>query len=127
MGRILIVDDDLVVGQTFARILAVPGFAVTVVRSAAEGLDHARRKLPDAVILDFRMPVASGLSFLSTVRRDPALRELPVAIVTGDHFMDEHVLAELRALGATVRFKPLYMQELIALATSLVARNLPVS
>ncbi len=69
------------------------------------------------------MPVVSGLDFLRLLRRDGRLRETPVAIVTGDCFLNEPVLAEMRALGATVRYKPLWMDDLATLAQSLLARG----
>ena len=122
-GRVLVVDDDPLVGQTLARMLTVAGYTVAVVTSAAAGLEEARRATPDAVIVDFRMPVATGLSFLSDVRREAALRDLPIAVVTGDHFLNERTLSELRALGATVRYKPLLMDDLVALVHALTGRD----
>ncbi|MBM3751139.1 MAG: hypothetical protein FJW21_08165 [Acidimicrobiia bacterium] len=70
-----------------------------------------------------RMPVVSGLDFLRQLRRDARLRDTPVAIVTGDYFLSEPILAEMRSLGATVRYKPLWMDDLTALAQSLLARD----
>ena len=123
LGRVLVVDDDPLVGQTLARMLTVSGYAVTVVTSAAAGLAEARRETPDAVIVDFRMPVATGLSFLSDVRKEATLRDLPIAIITGDHFLGERTLSELRALGATVGYKPLSMDALVSLVHALTGRD----
>ncbi|MDA1306514.1 MAG: response regulator [Acidobacteria bacterium] len=123
MAHILIVDDDRVVGETFARMLTLEGHRVTTVQSAESALTAAGADLPDALILDMRMPVVSGLDFLRQLRRDPHLREMPVAIVTGDYFLNEPVLAEMRALGATVRYKPLWMDDLSALAQSLLTKG----
>ena len=120
---ILIVDDDRSVADTFARMLKLEGFEVATALSADDGLELANRVRPDAIILDMRMPVVSGLDFLRQLRRDPRLRETPVAIVTGDYFLNEPILAEMRALGATVRYKPLWMDDLTALAQSLLARE----
>lgn len=123
MAHILIVDDDPVVGETFARMLTLDGHRVTTVQTAEAALTSAGLDAPDALILDMRMPVVSGLDFLRQLRRDPRLQETPVAIVTGDYFLNEPVLAEMRALGATVRYKPLWMDDLSALAKSLVDRE----
>lgn len=120
--HVLVVDDDLAVAQTFNRILTVNGYRVSVVHSTQAALELSEREAPDAILLDFRMPLASGLSFLQELRRQPTLSELPVAIVTGDHFLNEQTLQEIRALGATVRYKPLYMDDLVALVRSLVRR-----
>ena len=45
---------------------------------------------------------------------------MPVGIVTGDYFLKDEVLAELSALGATVRYKPLWMDDLAALTETLL-------
>jgi len=122
VAHILIVDDDQVVGETFARMLTLSGYRVTTVQSVDAALTATAGEAPDALILDMRMPVVSGLDFLRMLRRDSRLREIPVAIVTGDYFLNEPVLAEMRSLGATIRYKPLWMDDLSALAQSLLAR-----
>jgi len=122
VAHLLIVDDDPGVGETFARMLTLNGHTVTTVQSAEAALEAARTELPDAMILDMRMPVISGLDFLRQLRRDNRLRDMPVAIVTGDYFLNEPLLAELRALGATVRYKPLWMDDLTSLSQELLTR-----
>jgi CheY-like chemotaxis protein len=122
VAHILIVDDDKVVGETFARMLTLSGYRVTTVQTAEAALAATAEEPPDALILDMRMPVISGLDFLRQLRRDSRLREIPVAVVTGDYFLDEPILAEMRSLGATIRYKPLWLDDLSALAQSLIAR-----
>ncbi len=48
LGFILVVDDDLAVGQTFARMLTVAGYETATVSSAAAGLESVRQRRPDA-------------------------------------------------------------------------------
>lgn len=117
---ILIVDDDQSVAETFARILKLEGFGVATAVSADAGLSLASVVKPDAIILDMRMPITNGLQFLRLIRSNPALTRVPVAIVTGDYFMSEPIQHELRTLGASIRFKPLWLEDLIALAKTLI-------
>jgi two-component system, OmpR family, response regulator PrrA len=117
---ILIVDDDRSVADTFARMLRLEGFGVATALSAEAGLELAHQVRPDAIILDMRMPITSGLQFLRLIRSIPALAGVPVAIVTGDYFLSDPIQHELRALGASIRFKPLWLEDLIALAKALV-------
>ena len=117
---ILIVDDDRSVADTFARILTLEGFGVSTALSAEAGLTLADSVRPHAIILDMRMPITSGLQFLRLVRAKPHLVDVPVAIVTGDYFLPDSVQLELKALGASIRFKPLWLEDLIALAKTLV-------
>ena len=117
---ILIVDDDRSVADTFSRMLRLEGFNVAAALSAEAGLELAHNIQPDAIILDMRMPITNGLQFLRTLRSKPHLREVPVAIVTGDYFLPDAIQNELKSLGAVIRFKPLWLEDLIALARTLV-------
>lgn len=120
-SRILIVDDDISVTDTFSRMLRLEGYEVWAALSADEGLSLAQAHRPHAVILDLRMPLTSGLQFLRAIRAIPGLTGTPVAIVTGDYYLDEAQAGEIRALGAQLRYKPLWLEELVALAKDLLS------
>ena len=118
---ILIVDDDRSVADTFARILKLEGFEVATAMSAEAGMEIADSVAPDAIILDMRMPITNGLQFLRLIRTKPHLVEVPVAIVTGDYFLADAIQNELRSLGASIRFKPMYLEDLLTLARTMVS------
>jgi two-component system response regulator PrrA len=118
--RILIVDDDEGVTQTFAKMLQLEGFQVRTALTAEQGLGEADRHPPDAIILDLRMPLIDGLGFLRRLRGRDEHRGTPVAIVTGDYFLDDSISSELRSLGAHLRFKPLWLEDLVSLARDLL-------
>jgi len=118
--KILIVDDDEGVIQTFARMLRLEGYEVHTAMNAERGLDEATRMLPNAIILDLRMPLVDGLGFLRRLRQHDQHRATPVAIVTGDYFLDDAISAEVSELGAQLRFKPLWLEDLVALAHELL-------
>ena len=120
-GTILIVDDDEGVTTTFARMLRLEGYHVHTALSAEMGLREAQTSRPDAIILDLRMPLVDGLGFLRRLRSHEEQRDTPVAIVTGDYFLSDPIQLELKSLGATIKFKPLWLEDLIALAKTLVA------
>ena len=65
-------------------------------------------------------PLTSGLQFLRAIRAIPGLTNTPVAVVTGDYYLDEAQAAEIRALGAELRYKPLWVEELVSLARDLL-------
>ena len=106
---ILIVDDDRSVADTFARMLKLEGFEVATAINAEAGLELADHVRPHAIILDMRMPITNGLQFLRMVRARPHLVDIPVAIVTGDYFLSDPIQNELKSLGASIRFKPLWL------------------
>jgi DNA-binding response OmpR family regulator len=119
-SKILIVDDDEGVTQTFARMLRLEGYQVRTALNAQTGLREAEECRPDAIILDLRMPLLDGLGFLRRLREDARNQRTPVAIVTGDYFLDDAMSNELRELGAELRFKPLWLEDLVGLARNLL-------
>jgi two-component system, OmpR family, response regulator PrrA len=120
VATILVVDDDEGVTQTFARMLRLEGYDVRTAMNAETGLREADKSHPDAIILDLRMPLVDGLGFLRRLRARDEQRDTPVAIVTGDYFLDDQVSAELRELGAELKFKPLWLEDLVGLARHLL-------
>lgn len=119
-ARVLIVDDDVSVTDTFSRMLRLEGYEVWAALSADDGLALAQTHHPDAIILDLRMPLTSGLQFLRAIREIPGLTHTPVAIVTGDYYLDEAQSSEIESLQAQLRYKPLWLEELVTLARQLV-------
>lgn len=119
-GQLLVVDDDEGVTQTFARMLMLEGHQVHTAHNAEEGLRQAESTDLDAIILDLRMPFINGLGFLYRLREREQNRETPVVIVTGDYCLDDSVTNELKDLGVEVRFKPLWLDDLVDLARDLL-------
>lgn len=80
MQRILVVDDDPGVTSLLKRGLSYEGFVVDVASSGAEGLDVARERPPDLVVLDVMMPGLDGLQVLERLRA--ADTQLPIILLT---------------------------------------------
>ena len=119
-ATVLIIDDDPAVTETFARMLVLEGYNVRAAVSAEAGLREAELAHPDAILLDLRMPIVDGLAFLKRLRATEAQSKTPVAIVTGDYFLDDTMSNELQGLGAEVFFKPLWIEDLVRITESLV-------
>jgi len=125
-ARILIVDDDESVLQTFAKALSLEGYDVRVAASPLVGLQEVETTPPDAILLDLRMPFVNGVGFLYRLRAQHAHRYTPVAIITGDSCIDDPAMSELKALNAEVRFKPLWIDEVVTLTRDLLAKRPPL-
>jgi CheY-like chemotaxis protein len=118
---ILIIEHDEPTADMYSRILQIGGFTVRRAISAPDALRDLVAHPPDAILVDFRMPVMDGLEFLRALRAKPRHRVTPVAIVTGDYQLDERLVSQIRDLGAVIRFKPLWVEELTSLAKQLIA------
>jgi CheY-like chemotaxis protein len=116
---VLVVDDDEGVALTFSRMLRLHGYRVRTATTPEGGLALVGTQIPDAIILDLRMPLVNGVEFLRRLRTNDAHRATSVTIVTGDYFIEDDMAAEIKALGAQVCFKPLWVDDLV-----LVVRNM---
>lgn len=125
MAHVLIIDDDPSVILTLARMLEFEGHQVSTVESAPAASAALEERTPDAILLDMRMPQIGGLEFLRGLRTDARRRSIPVGVVTGDYFLTDAVIQELAALGATIRYKPLWMEDLQALMRTLLGPSEP--
>lgn len=102
--RVLVVDDDPVVGSSFERVLTGKGYAVMHAADGAEAFDRLARDDYDVVYTDIRMP---GMDGLEVARRIRASRPwLPVVIVTGYGTQANEVEAKEAGVAAFLR-KPL--------------------
>jgi CheY-like chemotaxis protein len=97
-GPILIVDDDLDIREALADTLEHRGFDVVAAANGRDAIELIRSMPlpPSAVLLDLMMPVMDGYGFLEERRKDPALRAIPVAIITAGHGVDRSRLDDAR-------------------------------
>lgn len=81
LRRVLVVDDDPVVGQSFKRVLSGKGYVVITAEDGYDALAKLRADNYDLVFTDLRMPGMNGLEVAEQVKaRQPWM---PVVIVTG--------------------------------------------
>jgi CheY-like chemotaxis protein len=119
-SRILVVDDDQFVRETFAMTLRLEGYDVVIARTGEAAIHSAAVRRPDLIFLDLHLPDFDGVSLLRAFRSVSDHRITPMAVITGDHFLPDDTTQELIALGAQLRFKPVWTEDLIALTHSLL-------
>jgi ATP-binding cassette subfamily B protein len=82
-AAILVVEDDPSTRELLARHLAKMGYAVTEAENGARGLALMRGAPFDLVMLDLHMPEMNGFQVLAAMKANPALRGVPVIVVSG--------------------------------------------
>ena len=80
--RILLADDNADMREYIRRLLADQGYAVETAADGAAALAAARRTRPDLVLSDVMMPGLDGFGLLAALRRDPALGQLPIILLS---------------------------------------------
>jgi CheY-like chemotaxis protein len=104
LRKILIVDDDPVVGKSFDRVLSGRGYVVVTASDGAEALRKIAAEEYDAVFTDIRMPGMDGIAVAEQIKsRQPWL---PVVIVSGYATAENEARAKAAGVSAVLH-KPL--------------------
>jgi CheY-like chemotaxis protein len=119
-ARILAVDDEPIVLDSFRKILVLAGFSVDTVESGPEALGLVRTHPYDLLFTDLKMPGMDGVEVVKAVKH---LRpDLDVAVITGFGTI-ETAVATMQYGAVDYVQKPFTEEELIAFANRLVLRR----
>jgi two-component system, chemotaxis family, chemotaxis protein CheY len=105
MKTCLVVDDSGVVRKVARRIVETLNFSVIEAEDGEKALEACRRSMPEAVLLDWNMPVMDGLEFLVNLRRMPGGETPKVVFCTTENGMD-HIARALEAGADEYIMKP---------------------
>jgi CheY-like chemotaxis protein len=80
---VLIVEDDADLREMMAQLLTLEGFQTETVANGRDALDYLQRGgRAELILLDLMMPVMDGWEFRRRQRKDPALADVPVIVLT---------------------------------------------
>jgi two-component system, chemotaxis family, chemotaxis protein CheY len=105
MKTCLVVDDSSVVRKIARSILESMDFHITEAEDGEQALESCRETMPDAVLLDWNMPVMDGYEFLGNLRRMPGGDAPKVVFCTTENGMD-HISRALHAGANEYIMKP---------------------
>lgn len=118
VARVLVIEDDLILGDVIARYLAHEGMAVDVVANGREGLERALTTLPDLVVLDLMLP---GLNGIEVIKRLRQAVPIPVVMLTARGSEEDRV-AGLELGADDYLAKPFSPRELAARVKAVLRR-----
>jgi CheY-like chemotaxis protein len=108
---VLVVDDDEDIRDVLSVLLETEGFHVDTAKDGVEALAQLKAgPPPDVVLLDMMMPRMDGESLVREMKRDPAVAEVPVVIMSGHSAVREKAKS-LAAAACLV--KPVEVDELL--------------
>ncbi|WP_265529727.1 response regulator [Sphingomicrobium marinum] len=105
MKTCLIVDDSKVIRKVARHILETLEFKVEEAGDGREALSHCEDSMPDVVLLDWNMPVMSGMEFLQLLRKGGHENQPKVVFCTTENDMS-HIRAALEAGADEYVMKP---------------------
>jgi two-component system chemotaxis response regulator CheY len=105
MRTCLVVDDSTVIRKIARRILEEMDFEIIEAEDGEKALEACKRALPDAVLLDWNMPVMDGFEFLGNLRRLPGGDQPKVVFCTTENGID-HIARALDAGANEYIMKP---------------------
>ncbi|MCR9247094.1 MAG: response regulator [bacterium] len=118
LTRILIVEDEPLTAEVFAKALSRAGHQVETASDGLQALNRLRQRIPTAIVLDMNLPAVPGADVVRRLRADGHTR-VPIIVVSGSHpsaaGMDEATMAP----GIWLE-KPVKPRELVAVVQRFV-------
>ena len=112
--RVVVVDDDTANLQVAGHILSKNGFYVTALKSGQALLDYLEKNVPDAILLDIKMPVMDGFETMRRLRTmERKVADIPVIFLTADE--SEEAEKQGLSLGAMDFIKKPFVPEILLL------------
>jgi two-component system, chemotaxis family, chemotaxis protein CheY len=105
MKSCLVVDDSKVIRKVARHILETLNFAVDEAEDGREALDRCGTQMPDVILLDWNMPVMSGMEFLRALRQSDHLDQPKVVFCTTENDV-AHIRAAIAAGADEYVMKP---------------------
>jgi two-component system chemotaxis response regulator CheY len=105
MKTCLVVDDSSVIRKVARRILEDLSFQIIEAADGAEALKACQHKMPEAILLDWSMPVMDGFEFLDKLRKEPG-GEAPVVVFCATENDVAHISRAMRAGANEYIMKP---------------------
>ncbi len=83
MKTILLIDDDQDLSEVIKIILKSANYDVLISHEAQHGINTAKEKTPDLILLDIMMPGMDGVEAMSILKSESATKDIPVIFLTG--------------------------------------------
>ena len=122
MARVLVVDDEINIVRLIQVNLERHGYQVETANNGAQALAKIRDSRPDLLVSDVMMPEMDGFELLANVRRDPALTDLPVIMLTAKA-QDRDVMEGYKTGADMYLTKPFNPAELITFAKRILSSH----
>jgi signal transduction histidine kinase/CheY-like chemotaxis protein len=124
---VLVADDEPDAQQLFGRMLigAERGYQVLRALDGWQALDILRRLHPDVILLDLMMPEMDGFQLLAAKNQDPALREIPVILISARDPLGQPIVSNTLTVTCPHGLSAQELLESVQALTAILARTSP--
>jgi len=123
MRKVLIIEDDPIMGKVMQRIFLAEKYNVNLAVTAEAGLAACLKELPDLVLLDVVLPDGDGIEVCRRIKQTPKLKHIPVIIVSGEAVSVDSKVSGLEAGAEDYVLKPFMPEELVERAAGILKRT----
>lgn len=109
---LLLVEDDLSLGQTLSELLVVNGYFVEWCIDGVEALKYLKNNLPEIIVCDLMMPVMSGEELFLKIRNFRKFDQIPFIMITADVSFESKIKQLQNGVNDFIN-KPFKIQELV--------------
>lgn len=121
--KILIIDDDDQVASYVRLSFTLGGYQVEWIRDGRQAVQKVREMLPDAVILDLKLPGINGFRICEQLRLEPQTRAIPIIVVSGSWKDAQDRIRSIEVGADDFLTKPFDAQELMARIRRMLQRK----
>lgn len=121
--NILVADDEPDELHLFARMLesAGQGYRILQATNGRRALEMLRSRKPDLLLLDLIMPAMSGFQVLEEMRKDPAIREIPVIVISSRDPLGEAITSNAIRVSHNGGFSTHHLLDILQAVTQIIA------
>ena len=120
-AHILVVDDNAILLRTVKDMLEEK-YSVAIAVSASQAFMAIEKRKPDAILLDYEMPITDGAELLQQFRQNDDLKDIPVIFLTGS--ADREIVTKLTSLNpAGYMLKPPSKKKMLELIADVLQKK----
>lgn len=123
MLKVLIIEDDPILGKVMQRIFTSEHYSVILAATASSGMEACLKELPDIVLLDVVLPDGNGIDVCRQIKETPKIKHIPIIIVSGEAKSVDNKVAGLKAGAEDYVLKPFLPEELLERVAGILKRS----
>ncbi|PKP12977.1 MAG: hypothetical protein CVU08_07735 [Bacteroidetes bacterium HGW-Bacteroidetes-3] len=118
---ILLVEDNLAI-RTFIGNFLQPTYKIIEANNGEEGIEQAKKTIPDVIITDVMMPILDGISMVHLLRNDEKTSHIPIIILSGKATLEDKLIGLETGIEAYLT-KPFSVKELQIIVNNLIQQR----